>query len=150
MRIIHTILTHIPVGAASLTCVCLICYLTLVPRPLPEMQIEWFEGADKVVHALMMTGMMICLAFDTMLHRCRKKELPQRPTGTLTLWMLGVMGFGGVIELLQMCMQMGRGAEWADLGADCVGAIAGWLLAIRLWNHGEKLISEDHTRSRKS
>lgn len=38
-------------------------------------------------------------------------------------------GFGGLIEIAQWATDLGRSAEWADLGADMVGAGIGILLA---------------------
>lgn len=43
-----------------------VLYLTLVPKPLPDNDIEWFEGADKVVHAIMMLGITGSLGLDYM------------------------------------------------------------------------------------
>ena len=38
-------------------------------------------------------------------------------------------GFGGLIEIAQWWLDWGRSAEWADLGADLVGAGIGLLVA---------------------
>lgn len=51
-----------------------VLYLTLVPKPLPDNDIEWFEGADKVVHAIMMLGITGSLGLDYM--------RPIRPSGS--------------------------------------------------------------------
>lgn len=42
---------------------------------------------------------------------------------------IALLAFGGVIELLQEWMQLGRHAEWADLAANAIGMAAGMALA---------------------
>jgi VanZ family protein len=43
--------------------------------------------------------------------------------------LLALTAFGGVIELAQEAMHLGRHAEWADLLADVLGSVIGILLA---------------------
>jgi VanZ family protein len=42
---------------------------------------------------------------------------------------VALLAFGGLIELLQEWMQLGRHAEWADLAANAVGTAGGMALA---------------------
>ena len=53
-------LISLPPCIFSVVCIIAVLYLTLVPRPLPDMDIPLFPGADKVVHAIMMMGVMLC------------------------------------------------------------------------------------------
>ena len=43
-------LISLPPCIFSVVCIIAVLYLTLVPRPLPDMDIPLFPGADKVVH----------------------------------------------------------------------------------------------------
>ena len=97
-----------------LTAVCsgLILYLTLVPKPLPDNDISFWEHTDKLVHAIMFGALYVCLALD--------------------LWRgqpaLISIAAGGIIELLQGAMHLGRGADPLDFLADSVGVIVAMLL----------------------
>jgi VanZ family protein len=43
---------------------------------------------------------------------------------------LGVLAFGGFIEIAQWAMNVGRSAEWLDFLADAIGVLVGSLLAL--------------------
>ena len=47
-----------------------------------------------------------------------------------SLVLLGCVGFGALIEVLQYAMQLGRHAEWSDLLSDSIGAAVGLALAL--------------------
>lgn len=108
-----------------------VLYLTLVPKPLPDNDIEWFEGADKVVHAIMMLGITGSLGLDYM-RRYGKREL-QAPALLIIVFVLATGVFGGLIEVIQGWMDLGRGEDIQDFIADCVGALAGGFLSLVLW-----------------
>lgn len=108
-----------------------VLYLTLVPKPLPDNDIEWFEGADKVVHAIMMLGITGSLGLDYM-RRYVKREL-QAPALLIIVFVLATGVFGGLIEVIQGWMDLGRGEDIQDFIADCVGALAGGFLSLVLW-----------------
>ncbi len=111
-----------------------ILYLTLVPRPLPDMDIPLFPGIDKIVHAIMMMGMMWCICLDL----ARSHIAAQiRPTKKLAIAFVATVIFGGVIELLQGCMGLGRGEDIYDFLADAIGAFIGLITALIGW---EKLV----------
>lgn len=102
-----------------------ILYLTLVPRPLPDNNID-IPGLDKVVHAIMFFG----LAFVATIDFFRKRKGVYRHTNLRRLVEITVITtiFGGVIEIAQYMMNMGRGGDILDFLADGVGACAGaWL-----------------------
>jgi VanZ family protein len=92
--------------AASIAVTCL-----LPARDLPDIAL-W----DKLKHALSWTVLALC--FGGVLQRRH------------FLWLLlAVTAFGGMIELAQEAMQLGRHAEWADLLADFIGGAVGVALA---------------------
>lgn len=122
MKRLMTLLLRVPRWLLTVLCVMAILYLTLVPRPLPDNDVEWWPHTDKVVHALMFGGLYFCAAVD--LWRGRRA-----PYGRRLLLALGVATFGGVIELLQGAMHMGRGADVLDLLADALGALLATLIA---------------------
>tara|TARA_B100000678_G_scaffold276319_1_gene269015 strand:- start:341 stop:685 length:345 start_codon:yes stop_codon:yes gene_type:complete len=49
---------------------------------------------------------------------------------------LALAGFGGFIEIAQWWLDWGRSAEWADLGADLVGAGIGLVIARAITREG--------------
>lgn len=109
----------------------LVLYLTLVPKPLPDNDIEWFEGADKVVHALMMLAVTGCLGLDY-LRKYGKRELTA-PALLIIIFVFATGVFGGIIEVVQGWMALGRGEDIIDFIADCIGALTGGFLSLVLW-----------------
>lgn len=109
-------LLRVPRWLLSAVCLAAVLYLTLVPKPLPDTDISLWEHTDKIVHALMFGGLCFCFGFD--IWRGRRAPLPYR-----LLLAAGAGLFGGVIELLQDAMNMGRGGDWADFAADCAGSL---------------------------
>ncbi len=98
-------------SAATIVLAAVIAVLTLAPMPAGGP-----AGSDKIYHILAFA----CLAFPLPLVRPR-----------WTVWViLGVIAYGGVIEVIQPFF--GRQAEWADLVADGVGAILGAIVARQL------------------
>ncbi|MDE6228943.1 MAG: hypothetical protein K2M40_04055 [Muribaculaceae bacterium] len=106
-----------------LTAICsgLILYLTLVPKPLPDNDIPFWEHTDKLVHAIMFGALYVCLALD--LWRGQPVALRRRLVPALIS-----IAAGGIIELLQGAMHLGRGADPLDFLADSVGVIVAMLL----------------------
>lgn len=115
---------HIPAGIFSALVVCAILYLTLAPQPLPETEDISFFGFDKVGHFFMFGGLCFAVTFDMCLARCRSGR-PGQSGRSMLMWAVagGAIVFGGVIELLQMWMALGRTAEWADFVADILGVL---------------------------
>jgi hypothetical protein len=117
-RLIRIVPDWQPTVVVSVT----ILYLTLFPQPLGDDEIELFEGADKVVHAIMFGTLTAAMIFDRW-HEGR----PLTRKGAL--WCAAVaIAAGGLIELLQGAMGMGRGCDTADFAADAAGALIGALL----------------------
>jgi VanZ family protein len=82
-------------------------------------QIDLFEGADKLVHFCMYLGFtwLVCWSL-----RSESKSVINYFVIILTV------GWGILMEVLQLLMQFGRSFEWMDVLANSVGAITGVLI----------------------
>lgn len=118
---LKTLLLRIPRWLLSAVCLAAVLYLTLAPKPLPDTEMPLWEHTDKIVHALMFGGLCFCLGLD--IWRGKRGLLPYR-----LLLAIGVGLFGGLIELLQNAMHLGRGGDWADFAADCAGSLLAIIL----------------------
>lgn len=98
----------------------IICWLTLAPRPLGEVEIPLFPGADKIIHGLMFGTLTFAFLFDI----CRHNGWRQVVLPLVSLVALGCGAFGIIIEFLQEWMGLGRGLEIYDMVADLTGAVA--------------------------
>lgn len=120
-------LTRLPAWTLTVVVSIAILYLTLVPRPVPDDMIPPIPGLDKIVHALMFGGLAGAIVLDrTRRHGCSRL----RPLASLAAVI--AMAAGGVIELLQGAMGMGRGMEVTDFIADGIGAWLGAVTAVAL------------------
>lgn len=118
------ILDRIPRFLTSAVVTAGVLYLTLAPRPFGSVRIPLFEGADKVVHFMMFFAMAFADHFD---FRRGKKPVDE---ARLMGWIfVSLSAFGGLIELAQWKMRMGRSGDWYDLLADIAGAVYGIILA---------------------
>lgn len=118
------ILDRIPRFLTSAVVTAGVLYLTLAPRPFGSVRIPLFEGADKVVHFMMFFAMAFAYHFD---FRRGKKPVDE---ARLMGWIfVSLSAFGGLIELAQWKMWMGRSGDWYDLLADIAGAVYGIILA---------------------
>lgn len=118
------ILDRIPRFLTSAVVTAGVLYLTLAPRPFGSVRIPLFEGADKVVHFMMFFAMAFAYHFD---FRRGKKPVDE---ARLMGWIfVSLSAFGGLIELAQWKMLMGRSGDWYDLLADIAGAVYGIILA---------------------
>lgn len=118
------ILDRIPRFLTSAVVSAGVLYLTLAPRPFGSVRIPLFEGADKVVHFMMFFAMAFAYHFD---FRRGKKPVDE---ARLMGWIfVSLSAFGGLIELAQWKMRMGRSGDWYDLLADIAGAVYGIILA---------------------
>lgn len=124
------ILDRIPRFLTSAVVTAGVLYLTLAPRPFGSVRIPLFEGADKVVHFMMFFAMAFAYHFD---FRRGKKPVDE---ARLMGWIfVSLSAFGGLIELAQWKMRMGRSGDWYDLLADIAGAVYGiilaWLISVK-------------------
>ncbi len=118
------ILDRIPRFLTSAVVTAGVLYLTLAPRPFGSVRIPLFEGADKVVHFMMFFAMAFAYHFD---FRRGKKPVDE---ARLMGWIfVSLSAFGGLIELAQWKMRMGRSGDWYDLLVDIAGAVYGIILA---------------------
>lgn len=118
------ILDRIPRFLTSAVVTAGVLYLTLAPRPFGSVRIPLFEGADKEVHFMMFFAMAFAYHFD---FRRGKKPVDE---ARLMGWIfVSLSAFGGLIELAQWKMRMGRSGDWYDLLADIAGAVYGIILA---------------------
>lgn len=118
------ILNRIPRFLTSAVVTAGVLYLTLAPRPFGSVRIPLFEGADKVVHFMMFFAMAFAYHFD---FRRGKKPVDE---ARLMGWIfVSLSAFGGLIELAQWKMRMGRSGDWYDLLADIAGTVYGIILA---------------------
>lgn len=101
-----------------------ILWLTLSPNPLPDNDLPMFEGADKIVHGLMFGGLYFAMCFDCILLGIRRRQSVKtvKPPMSLVLALVSV-AFGGVIELVQGSMDMGRSCDAVDFVADAAGVL---------------------------
>lgn len=118
------ILDRIPRFLTSAVVTAGVLYLTLAPRPFGSVRIPLFEGADKVVHFMMFFAM--AFAYHSDFRRGKKPVDEARLMGWI---FVSLSAFGGLIELAQWKMRMGRSGDWYDLLADIAGAVYGIILA---------------------
>lgn len=94
-----------------------ILWLTLAPHPLPENDVQWFEGADKVVHAIMFFALTTAVLFD---YRSGVKSVRLK---SVVSFSVGVVVFAALDEWAQGLMNMGRTTDPVDFLADCIGIL---------------------------
>lgn len=114
---VRVMLRRLPPWLLTSLTVLAILYLTLMPHPLPDNDIHLFAGADKVVHAVMFGGLYLMMWAD----RARRGQSWRRCRAMVMAAV--AIAFGGLIELIQQWMGMGRGCELADWAADAAGVI---------------------------
>ena len=130
------IFRYIPPYFSTLIVFLAVCYLSLAPDPMPESQsIFDFPGADKVLHFVMYCGLTTTFCFD----HYRRPTHRQNERIVFIIALITASIAGGIIEILQHTMNMGRSGDIADFVADIVGACAGigmgvWLFAGRWVN----------------
>lgn len=121
------IIGSIPPYCCSATVIAAVIYLTLFPEPLPAVaDMPYIKGLDKVVHGVMMFGVVTSLAFD---YIRRKRQPAGLSLGIAVSFVVATIVFGAIIEAAQHLMGMGRGCESADLVADVVGAAVGGVVS---------------------
>lgn len=98
-----------------------VIYLTLWPQPVDTGGMTFFEGADKIVHALMMgvlSAAAMCDYKRTM--TARGQKLPRRAVMVICL---AVAVFSAADEWAQGAMGLGRTSDIYDLLADWCGVL---------------------------
>ena len=102
-------------------------YLSLASNPVPDTGgLFDFPGSDKVVHGIMYMGLTLTFCFDYY------RQRPARNDSRILLAAFVIASLlGGVIEILQQAMHMGRTGDIYDFIADVVGAAIG--IGIGVW-----------------
>jgi VanZ family protein len=95
----------------------IICWLSLTSTPP---LIQGVLGWDKLLHAVAYALLSILVA--QYLHIYTRSWKTVFYAGCLAIL------YGGLMEVLQLMMQTGRLAEWWDLVADIIGALAGCVI----------------------
>lgn len=132
------ILSRFPAHIFSLVTFLVILWLTLAPRPLGEEPPRFFEGADKIVHAIMFGGFSWTLLLDWQRKHGWKKVFPYRGL----VYALGSALLGIAIEFTQAGMGLGRGFEYADIIADTAGAFIFtwiWMILQKFWDENARM-----------
>lgn len=125
------LLLKLPQGVFAAVVTAAILWLTLAPDPLPDNELPLIPGLDKVAHACMFGGFYFAIVFEWVTrHRSRQQKPITWVPGLTTTLAAAIMAiaFGGIIELVQGAMAMGRGCDFTDFIAD----IAGVMLAVLL------------------
>ena len=94
-----------------------ILWLTLAPHPLPDNDIRMFEGADKIVHAIMFGALTFAALFDI-----SKWSLRLNLTTILSVC-AGILIFAFLDEAAQSYMNLGRTGDLYDFIADALGIL---------------------------
>ena len=94
-----------------------IVYATLFPDPAGVDELPAIPHIDKLIHAIMFGGFAGAMAFDY----TRSHSLNRPPMGKMLLFAAISLAYGGITEVLQDAMHLGRGADFYDFLADGVG-----------------------------
>ncbi len=124
------IIRYLPPYITTLIILIAVCYLSLASDPIPEQKIFfYFPGSDKVIHFVMYASLTAAFCFDYY----RRHSHNNKERTVLALALITSIILGGVIEVLQHIMHMGRSGDLSDLAADALGAGMGIIIGIRLF-----------------
>lgn len=96
-----------------------ILYATLASDPAGADELPPIPHIDKLIHAIMMGGLVGAIAFDSQRASMKSIVLTRRFMLAVTL---GVMAFGVCDEFLQAAVDTGRSFELMDIAADWTGS----------------------------
>lgn len=118
------IIINTPFAVPSLVIIVFILFLTLVPEPIGKHEIRLFPGADKIVHFIMffVAGCVFILDYAK---KCYPRHVPLNIVIAITIF--GIF-FGGIIEILQDAMSLGRSMEILDFIFDSIGVISAFFV----------------------
>lgn len=123
--------TRKPYAALPLLWAVVMLVLTLTPAQEMPRTPEWkFLSFDTAAHA----GVFAVLAALSWFSLRRQGRWPALARHAGPAVLLGCVLFGGLIEVLQYVMNVGRHAEWSDLVGDSAGAALALLLASGGWH----------------
>lgn len=111
-------------GILSGICILVIIYLTLAPKPLPDVDLG-FDFSDKIAHLLLFFVATCVFYFDYI-----KNRYPRHPRLDVVVAItLSSIIFGGLIELLQELMGMGRHQDIYDFVFNTIGAVLAFVIS---------------------
>ncbi|MCM1005242.1 MAG: VanZ family protein [Prevotella sp.] len=121
------LLYRIPVAVCSLLTMGAIFWLTLAPKPVGDVDVPLFPGADKLIHAVMFGGLAWMFYIDL-------EKISRRRPCKGGVWGCAAVSIaiGASVEWLQRIMELGRSLEWTDLGADAAGTVLASILILWL------------------
>ena len=112
MRILFQYIKKYPF---SVTCVCLVWILSLLPF-FPETPLDNVELIDKWVHFIMYGGTCLVIWLEYVL----KHKSPDYEKLFFWAWLAPVI-MGGVLELMQAYCTTTRNGDWLDFAANSTG-----------------------------
>lgn len=111
-------INKIPAYLPSVLVLLLLFYFTLVPQPLPPIEMPMLNF-DKVVHVVMMWGVSSTIMFD---YKRREQQRVLSLSVKLCI-LLGTVALGSLIELAQGTELINRGCDMWDGVANVVGCL---------------------------
>ncbi len=105
--------------------VAVILYATWFPDPIDPDKIPLIPHIDKLIHSIMMGGLLGALLFDY--KRADRKRVLSR--SVVLKFMFAVMAFGVFDEIVQGFLPIGRPSDFVDILADWFGAFVAVLTA---------------------
>lgn len=116
-------LYKIPTYLPTAIVLALLFYLTLVPQPLPPIDVPMLN-ADKLVHMVMMWGVSSVIMFDY-----KRRERQRVLSLSVRFYiMLGTILLGAFIELAQGTELIHRGCDLWDGIANAVGCVLAFFI----------------------
>lgn len=104
----------------------LVLVLTLLPpEDMPGTPSWELMSFDTAAHAFVF-GVLSALSMFSLR---RQERFPALNAAALPVVIIGSTLFGGLIEVLQSSMNLGRQGEWTDLLSDGIGAVLGGIFA---------------------
>ncbi len=116
-------LYKIPTYLPTTIVLALLFYLTLVPQPLPPIDVPMLNF-DKVVHMVMMAGVSFTIMFDYK-RRERQRVLP---LSVKLCVLVGTITLGAFIELAQGTELIHRGCDLWDGIANALGCLLSFFI----------------------
>lgn len=116
-------INKIPSGLLSLITFVVIIYVSLDNNPFEINRVQLFEGADKIIHALMYGFFVMVMIYES------SKYLYFEESDFISYILLFMMAFlfSVAMELLQELMEIGRHMDIYDIIANTSGIILGIL-----------------------
>lgn len=118
---IQSIIKRVPTGLFTAIVLGLIAYVSLDGDPFDANRVKLFEGADKVIHAIMYFTLVSVMLFDS-----AKKRFPKKMSALVVLACATLaFAYSVLMEYLQDVMGIGRSASIYDAIANLIGVLLG-------------------------